>query len=235
MGEESGGGPSGSETRGQVGLTKAEQNRRAAAQEPMRGGARAAASRNAAAISEAEISRQEAGDFSGGDSITTSTEGAFRDLAYRASEGQIPQKVQDLPSVVGMAARGLNRFGADRAKDIQAKISAGGTPVYDSVGRIQGVVSQQQLGDFRGDVYTGAAQYNPIGTGVRAQRGRGYVMSASDVQAAQTIAGGNDGGAPTTTAATATNVTGSTTTLSNAARRQQIGAAAGGASRRTFI
>ena len=40
MGDESGGGPSGSETRGQVGLTKAEQNARAVAQE--RGGRQSA-------------------------------------------------------------------------------------------------------------------------------------------------------------------------------------------------
>lgn len=234
MGEESGGGPSGSETRGQVGLTKAEQNRRAAAQEPMRGGARAAASRNAAAISEAEISRQEAGDFSGGDSITTSTEGAFRDLSYRASEGQIPERLRNIP-IGGMAMTALNELGKKVAGTIQDKIAAGGTPVYDSIGRIQGVVDKNAIGL---DVYTGGASYNPIGTGKRAQPGRGYVMSATDVRSSEALAGGGDSGdapAPTTTAATATNVTGSTTTLSSAARRQQIGAAAGGASRRQFI
>ena len=241
MGDESGGGPSGSETRGQVGLTKAEQNARAVAQE--RGGRQSAgvagpSSRGAVGARESGFASDasRAAEYAS-DSFTTSTEGAYRDLARRQTEGQIPENLRNIP-IGGMAMTALNEMGKMSARSIQAKIDAGGTPVYDTVGRIQGVVSQQQMGEFKGDVYTGSAQYNPIGTGKNAQRGIGYVMSATDVRSTEQYQGGGDGGTATTTAgtaATSTNVTGSTTTLSNAARRQQIGAAAGGASRRQFI
>jgi len=251
MGDESGGGggPSGSSTRGQVGLTKKEQNQRAVAQEKggrqsagvagpssRAGAAPARSSDNYGAMSPSDVA-SESMDRSV-DQFTTSTTGAYRDLDDRVNKGQISERVQNLPSVIGMAARGLNQLGKYTAGEIRSRIDAGGTPVYDSIGRIQGVVEQADTPFGKGEVYTGGSSYNPIGTGKKAQRGIGYVMDARDVQASEQLAGGGDGGgsiATTQTAATATNVTGSTTTLSNAARRTALQGAAGGASRRQFI
>jgi hypothetical protein len=251
MGDESGGGggPSGSSTRGQVGLTKEEQNQRAVAQEKggrqssgvagpssRAGAASARSSDNYGAMSPEDVASESMNRSV--DQFTTSTTGAFRDLDDRVNKGQISERVQNLPSVIGMAAQGLNKLGKYTAGEIRSRIDAGGTPVYDSIGRIQGVVETKDTPFGRGDVYTGGSSYNPIGTGKKAQRGIGYVMDARDVQASERLAGGGDGGGSigtTQTAATATNVTGSTTTLSNAARRTALQGAAGGASRRQFI
>ena len=252
MGDESGGGggPSGAEVRGQVGLTKKEQNQRAVAQEKggrqsagvagpssRAGAAPARSSDNYGSMSPSDVAN-EAIDKSV-DQFTTSTTGAFRDLDDRVNKGQISERVQNLPSVIGMAATGLNQLGKYTAGKIRSGIDAGGTPVYDSIGRIQGVVETKDTPFGRGEVYTGGSSYSPVGTGKKAQPGIGYVMSATDVQASERLAGGGDRGdggiSQTSTAATATNVTGSTTTLSNAARRQALQGAAGGASRRQFI
>jgi hypothetical protein len=250
-----GGGPSGAEVRGQVGLTKKEQNQRAVAQEkggrqsagvagpssragaaPSRDSLAGQFSRNYGAMSPEDVANTEM-DRSV-DQFTTSTTGAYRDLDDRVNKGQISERVQNLPSVIGAAATGLNKLGQYTAGKIRSGIEAGGTPVYDSIGRIQGVVETRDTPFGKGEVYTGGSSYNPIGTGKKAQRGIGYVMDARDVQASEQLAGGRDGGGTvgtTQTAATATNVTGSTTTLSNAARRQALQGSAGGVSRRQFI
>jgi hypothetical protein len=251
MGDESGGGggPSGAEVRGQVGLTKKEQNQRAVAQEKggrqsagvakgsMRAGAAPArSSDNYGAMSPSDVA-SESMDRSV-DQFTTSTTGAFRDLDDRVNKGQISERVQNLPSVIGMAATGLNKLGQYTAGKIRSGIDAGGTPVYDSIGRIQGVVETRDTPFGKGEVYTGGSSYDPVGTGKRAQPGIGYVMSAGDVQASERLAGGGDGGGSigtTQTAATATDVTGSTTSLSSAARRLAAGGAAGGATTRRFL
>ena len=250
MGDESGGGggPSGAEVRGQVGLTKKEQNQRAVAQEKggrqssgvagpssRAGAAPARSSSDYGAMSPSDVA-SESMDTSV-DQFTTSTTGAFRDLDDRVNKGQISERVQNLPSVIGMAATGLNNLGKYTAGKIRSGIDAGGTPVYDSIGRIQGVVETKDTPFGKGDVYTGSSSYSPVGTGKKAQPGIGYVMSAADVQASERLAGGDDGGSTgtTQTASTATNVTGSTTQLSTAARRQALQGAAGGASRRQFI
>jgi hypothetical protein len=251
MGDESGGGggPSGAEVRGQVGLTKKEQNQRAVAQEKggrqsagvagpssRAGAAPARSSDNYGAMSPSDVA-SESMDRSV-DQFTTSTTGAFRDLDDRVNKGQISERVQNLPSVIGMAATGLNKLGQYTAGKIRSGIDAGGTPVYDSIGRIQGVVETRDTPFGKGEVYTGGSSYDPVGTGKRAQPGIGYVMSAGDVQASERLAGGGDGGGSigtTQTAATATDVTGSTTSLSSAARRLAAGGAAGGATTRRFL
>jgi len=242
MGDESGGGggPSGSSTRGQVGLTKKEQNQRAVSQErggrqsagragpsSRAGGQTARSNFNYGAMSPEDVAG-EAMDRSV-DQFTTSTTGAFRDLDDRVNKGQVSERLQNLPSSIGYLTRGLNQLGKNTAGQIRSGIEAGGVPVYDSTGRIQGVVKDES--------YTGSSSYNPIGTGKKAQRGIGYVMDARDVQASERLAGGDRDGSTgiTQTASTATDVTGSTTTLSNAARRTALQGAAGGASRRQFI
>jgi len=255
MGEESGGGgPSGASVRGQVGLTKKEQNQRAVAQEKggrqsagvargsMRAGAAPArSSGNYGAMSPEDVAN-ESMDRSV-DRFTTSTTGAYRDLDDRVNKGQISDRVQNLPSVIGMAARGLNNFGKTRAADIRSQIDAGGTAVYDTTGRIQGVVSTKDTPFGESEVYTGGSQYDPTGLGKSVSTGvggRGIVMTAGDISVGERMRGGGDSGSigGTKTAATSTNVTGSTTQLSSAARRTSVaalGSGSGGANRRQFI
>jgi len=254
MGDESGGGggPSGAEVRGQVGLTKKEQNQRAVAQEKggrqsagvagpssRAGAAPARSSDNYGAMSPSDVANEAMSNSV--DQFTTSTTGAYRDLDDRVNKGQIPERIQNLPSVLGAVGTTLNEMGKYTAGKIRSGIEAGGTPVYDSTGRIQGVVETRDTPFGKGEVYTGGSSYDPVGLGKKATygvSGRGIVMGAKDVQASEQLAGGRDGGGTvgtTQTAATATNVTGSTTTLSTAARRQALQGAAGGASRRQFI
>ena len=92
---------------------------------------------------------------------------ADRDLNRRATDGQVSQRNQQLPSVAGAAMRGINNFGKSRAKDIQGKIAAGGTRVYDERGRIQGVVSTANTIFGPQQVYTGSGSYNPRDTGAK--------------------------------------------------------------------
>jgi len=239
MGDESGDkGPSGSSTRGQVGLTKKEQNRRATMQEPLRGGRRAGGPTAGGSKSKATRGDDESGRF------VTSTEGARRDLNTRATKGQISERVMNVLPGTSL----LNEMGKKTATNIQSKIAAGGTPVYDTIGRIQGVVTKNALGF---DVYTGGG-VNPIDNpgGTRFQKGIGYVQNERAAfgnygpvglgmkagGGSGTIGGDNgDSGVSTQTASTATNVTGSTTSLSSAAKRLAAGGAAGGATTRRFL
>lgn len=258
-----GGGPSGSSTRGQVGLTKKEQNQRATAQEKggrqsagvagpssRAGAAPARSSDNYGAMSPSDVAN-EAMDRSV-DQFTTSTTGAFRDLDDRVNKGQISERVRNAP-IIGGTATVINEFGKKVAGNIRSQIDAGGTPVYDTIGRIRGVVSKNALGR---DVYTGGGT-DPVAdpSGTRLQKGIGYVQNeraafgnygpvglgmkpssgSGTVSATDGGDRGDSGISQTSTAATATNVTGSTTTLSNAARRQALQGSAGGASRRQFI
>lgn len=248
MGEESGsGGPSGASVRGQVGLTKKEQNQRANAQErggrqsagvakgSMRAGAAPArSSGNYGAMSPEDVAN-ESMDRSV-DRFTTSTTGAYRDLDDRVNKGQISNSLQNIPAI-GLAAKAVNDLGKTRASDIQAQISAGGTAVYDTTGRIQGVVGKES------GAYTGGSSYDPTGLGKAVSTGvggRGIVMSAGDISVGERMRGGGDSGSigGTQTAATSTNVTGSTTQLSSAARRASVsslGSGGGSANRREFI
>jgi len=264
MGDESGGGgggaPKGASVRGQVGLTKKEQNQRAVAQEKggrqsagvakgsMRAGAAPArSSDNYGAMSPSDVA-SESMDRSV-DQFTTSTTGAYRDLDDRVNKGQISERVRSAP-LIGGTATILNEVGKYTAGKIRSGIESGGTPVYNSIGRIQGVVTKNA---FDRDVYTGGG-VNPIDnpSDTRLQKGIGYVQNERAAfgnygpvglgmktggGSGATVGGdsGDSGVTTTQTAATATNVTGSTTTLSNAARRTALQGAAGGASRRQFI
>ena len=214
MGDEGNGvddGPRGASVRGQVGLTKKEQNARAVAQE--RGGRQSAGVARGSMATSGSRSSTFGDSYDSSDSFTTSTQGAERDLYSRASDGQVSQRVQDLPSVFGAAATALNEYGKKRASDIAAQIAAGGTKVYDTKGRIQGVVSKNKLGY---DVYTGGSAYDPIGNpSARLQQGMGYISTERGAFGG----GGGETIGSTSTAATSTNVTGSTTSLSSASRR----------------
>ena len=252
MGDESGGSGNGSGTT----TSKKQANINAAMQEPVRGkGSHKATGTSYSSTGKAtttggfdspmqasnqvDIEQQEKGNLGVG--FQTRTEAAMEDLTKRGQVGQITDPL------VNAVFPGLNIMGKKVATDIRTKIEAGGTPVYDTTGRIQGVVSK---GTF-GDVYTGGSSYDPIGNpSARLQKGIGYVQQERGAfgnygpvglgmktgGGSGTIGGDNgDGGVSTNTAATATNVTGSTTSLSSAARRLAAGGAAGGATTRRFL
>ena len=171
--------------RGTVGMTAAEMNRRADAQE--RGSRQSAgvagpSSRqdfsrspsNFGAMSPEEIASEAMASSS--DRFTTSTEAAYRDLDRRADIGQMPNISKGLETPIGriptptsVALGALNKFGMNRAQDIRDQIRAGGVPVTDRFGRIQGVVSEGTgpIADILGafgqntNVYTGGPGFAP--------------------------------------------------------------------------
>lgn len=145
-------------------------------------------------------------------------------LQQRATTNVIQGKASFAPG-----AGFINTMSKFTASKIKNKISAGGTQVLDTSGKIVGVVDQNALGF---DVYTGQGGYSPVGTGKKAGK-TGYVMSRSEVSD-----GGEDRSIGGATDQPAKDVTGSTTQLSSAARRTSVaalGAGSGGASRRQFI
>ena len=171
--------------RGTVGLTAAEMNARADAQE--RGGRQSAgvagpSSRqdfsrspsNFGAMSPEEIASEAMASSS--DRFTTSTEGAYRDLDRRADVGQIDPSIGVIETPFGSlrtptsaALSAVNKFGMNRAQDIRDQIKGGGVPVTDRFGRIQGVVSEGTgpIADILGafgqntNVYTGGPGFAP--------------------------------------------------------------------------
>jgi len=168
--------------RGTVGLSRADMNRRADAQER---GSREVANLSAG-ISDNISSgfgrspRGEVagglGDYDTGDDFVTSTEAAYRDLDRRAAVGQMPNlsrgfetPIGRIPTPTSVALGALNRFGMNRAQDIRNQIRGGGVPVTDRYGRIQGVVSEGTgpvadiLGAFgqNRNVYTGGPSFAP--------------------------------------------------------------------------
>jgi len=177
----------GSGTRGQVGLTRAEQNARADAQEPVRGGriggrgfASAAAKemqdRIGSSIDDSTARDEEQGIFN--NDFVTSTEGAYRDLDRRADIGQLDmglspmmQAVMPGGAVIG-AANMLGKYNAQNMRD--QLLNKGGSPVYDDMGRIQGVahegtgpLSNFMRGlDLNTNVYSGNYGYQPQNLGI---------------------------------------------------------------------
>ena len=101
---------------------------------------------------------------------------AYGDLDRRATVGQMPNLSKGfetplgrIPTPTSAVIGAVNRFGMSRARDIRDKIDAGGVPVKDKFGRIQGVVSQgtgpvaDLLGAFgqNTNVYTGNPSFAP--------------------------------------------------------------------------
>ena len=211
MGEPSSG-ADGAENRGQVGLTKAQQNARANAQER---GSREVANMSSGVQASRDFGysdpkAEEDGDFSigdrGGETFVTSTQGALNDLNNRMGVGQMPGFEDKLFMPGGALVYAANEFGKTRAQDIQQKMNNGGTPVFDSMGRIQGVVtkeSSQLFGDY--DSYTGASNYDPTITGKQPSSGvsgNGYQMTANDVRINEMTMGGGGNDYQTPQAAT---------------------------------
>ena len=167
--------------RGTVGMTAAEMNRRADAQER---GSREVAYSSAGITPSANFGRSDPkgevaggfGDDESGDDFVTSTEAAYRDLDRRAAVGQMPNiskgfetPLGRIPTPTSVALGAVNRFGMNRAQDIRDQIRGGGVPVTDRYGRIQGVVSEgtgpvaDVLGAFglNRNVYTGGPGFAP--------------------------------------------------------------------------
>jgi len=167
--------------RGTVGMTAAEMNRRADAQER---GSREVAYSSAGITPSANFGRSDPkgevaggfGDDESGDDFVTSTEAAYRDLDRRAAVGQMPNiskgfetPLGRIPTPTSVALGAVNRFGMNRAQDIRDQIRGGGVPVTDRFGRIQGVVSEgtgpvaDVLGAFglNRNVYTGGPGFAP--------------------------------------------------------------------------
>ena len=169
--------------RGTVGMSVADMNRRADAQER---GSREVANLSAGisdnispGFGRSDPKGEVAGGFGddeGGDSFVTSTEAAYRDLDRRAAVGQIPNlskgfetPIGRIPTPTSAVFNVVNKFGMNRAQDIRDQIRAGGVPVTDRYGRIQGVVSEGTgpvadiLGAFgqNTNVYTGSPSFAP--------------------------------------------------------------------------
>ena len=170
--------------RGTVGMTAAEMNRRADAQER---GSREVANLSAGIsdnISPGAYGRSDPkGEVAGGfgddedsDSFITTTEAAYRDLNRRAMRGQIPNlskgfdtPIGRIPTPTSAVFNVVNKFGMNRAQDIRDQIRGGGVPVTDRYGRIQGVVSEGTgpIADILGafgqskNVYTGSPSFAP--------------------------------------------------------------------------
>ena len=142
--------------RGTVGMSVADMNRRADAQER---GSREVANLSAGisdnispGFGRSDPKGEVAGGFGddeGGDSFVTSTEAAYRDLDRRAAVGQIPNlskgfetPIGRIPTPTSAVFNVVNKFGMNRAQDIRDQIRGGGVPVTDRYGRIQGVVSE---------------------------------------------------------------------------------------------
>ena len=169
--------------RGTVGMSVADMNRRADAQER---GSREVANLSAGISDNISpgFGRPDPkgevaggfGDYEGGDDFVTSTEAAYRDLDRRAAVGQIPNlskgfdtPIGRIPTPTSAVFNVVNKFGMNRAQDIRDQIRAGGVPVTDRYGRIQGVVSEgtgpvaDVLGAFgqSKNVYTGSPSFAP--------------------------------------------------------------------------
>lgn len=177
-------------------------------------------------------------DYSGSQMKTVTqsrTELAERDLDRRATDGQISQRNQD-----NLRLGAVNEFGKSRAKDIQGKIAAGGTRVYDESGRIQGVVHTSNTLFGPQQVYTGSASYAPKDTGAKI----GTITGARDGTKGYQTGNRNviGGMGESDSVPVMKNTTGSTlssTKMNNAAVRQarvaSLGAGGGGANRRKFV
>lgn len=169
--------------RGTVGMSVADMNRRADAQER---GSREVANLSAGISDNISpgFGRPDPkgevaggfGDYEGGDDFVTSTEAAYRDLDRRAAVGQMPNlskgfdtPIGRIPTPTSAVIGAVNRFGMSRAQDIRDQIRAGGVPVTDRFGRIQGVVSEGTgpIADILGafgqntNVYTGGPGFAP--------------------------------------------------------------------------
>lgn len=150
------------------------------------------------------------------------------DLENKARTSQINLPVPTIGSVAMNTISSINYN--NQAKELRS----GGNAVFDDKGNYQGVVGK---GTFGGKVYSGNADYSPIGR----SQGASFNSATGTYTSSQMQRSGGDDNSqsnnntPSNTQTTATNRTDSTTSLSSASRRALISGSGGGATRRNFI
>jgi len=151
-----------------------------------------------------------------------------RDLEDKAKTSQINLPVPTLGSIAMNTVSSINYN--NQAKQLRG----GGNPVFDDKGDYQGVVGK---GTFGGKVYSGNADYSPIG---RSQGASFNSATGTYTSSKMQSTGGDDNSqssnnTPSNTQTTAIDKTDSTTSLSTASRRALISGGGGGATRRNLI
>lgn len=151
-----------------------------------------------------------------------------RDLEDKAKTSQINLPVPTIGSVAMNTVSSINYN--NQAKQLRG----GGNPVFDDKGDYQGVVGK---GTFGGKVYSGNADYSPIGR----SQGASFNSATGTYTSSQMQSTGGDDNSqssnntPSNTQTTAIDKTDSTTSLSTASRRALISGGGGGATRRNLI
>ena len=150
------------------------------------------------------------------------------DLENKARTSQINLPVPTIGSVAMNTVSSINYN--NQAKQLRS----GGNAVFDDKGDYQGVVGK---GTFGGKVYSGNADYSPIG---RSQGASFNSATGTYTSSKMQSSGGDDNSqasnnTPSNTQTTAIDKTDSTTSLSTASRRALISGGGGGATRRNLI
>lgn len=150
------------------------------------------------------------------------------DLENKARTSQINLPVPTIGSIAMNTVSSINYN--NQAKQLRS----GGNAVFDDKGDYQGVVGK---GTFGGKVYSGNADYSPIGR----SQGASFNSATGTYTSSKMQSSGGDANSqasnntPSNTQTTAIDKTDSTTSLSTASRRALISGGGGGASRRNLI
>ena len=213
MGESSSSGDGNSMTNSQ--LNKAKKNREAKEQEQ---------SRNKAF----DTYKQYPGDMLQTDKRVLDNIKIASDLENKARSSQVNIPIPTVGSVA------MNTISSINYNNQAKQLRGGGNAVFDEKGEYQGVVGK---GTFGGKVYSGNADYSPIG---RSQGASFNSATGTYTSSQMQNSGGDDNSqssnnTPSNTQTTAIDKTDSTTSLSTASRRALISGGGGGASRRNLI
>ena len=139
-----------------------------------------------------------------------------------------------MPTVGTIAANTISSINLNNQAN---QLRSGGNAVFDDKGDYQGVVHG---GTFGGKVYSGNADYSPIGR----SQGATFNNATGNYTSSQMQSSGGGGedensqssnNTPSRTQTTAIDKTDSTTSLSSASRRALISGGGGGAQRRNLI
>tara|TARA_R110002153_G_scaffold270413_1_gene436752 strand:- start:44 stop:688 length:645 start_codon:yes stop_codon:yes gene_type:complete len=152
------------------------------------------------------------------------------DLENKSRTSQINIPIPTVGSVV------MNTISSANYKNQAKQLRGGGNAVYGDKGEYQGVVHG---GTFGGKVYSGNADYSPIGR----SQGASFNSATGTYTSSKMESSGNDGNdsqasnnTPSKTQTTAIDKTDSTTTsLSTASRRSLLSGGGAGAARRNLI
>ena len=148
------------------------------------------------------------------------------DLENKARSSQVNLPIPTVGSVA------MNTISSINYNNQAKQLRSGGNAVFDNKGEYQGVVSK---GTFGGKVYSGNADYSPIGR----SQGASFNSATGTYTSSQMQSSGNDNSessnnTPNNTQTTSVNKTDSTTSLSTATRRSLITGGGPDAKRRMF-